>query len=84
MKNWKVERAIRKAVPDKIISNSQIFLNDKFGLYTVWAKPAPVRNNDQIQQTKIHQMSLFHLKKMLYLTGFTIAIHRSTVYTKVM
>ena len=75
---------VRRIEPDKINLTIHMSWEDEFGSYTESSMPSPVRRNDWIQQKMRYPVSLFPLKAMPYLEGFTTATHRSIVNSNVM
>ena len=76
---------VREKEPEKTNLNTQMSLDGElFGSKLASNNTIPLRMNDQIQQITMYPASLFPLKAMWYLEGFTTAIHRSIANSNVM
>ena len=76
---------LREKEPDKTNLNTQTSLEGElFGSKLASAIPVQLRINDQIQQKTMYPVSLFPLKAIWYLEGFTTATHRSIANSNVM
>ena len=76
---------VREKEPEKTNLNTQMSLDGElFGSKLASNNTIPLRMNDQIQQITMYPASLFPLKAMWYLEGFTTATHRSIANSNVM
>ena len=76
---------VREKEPEKTNLNTQMSLDGElFGSKLASNNTIPLRMNDQIQQITMYPASLFPLKAIWYLEGFTTATHRSIANSNVM